>query len=93
MMKGLKSTALLLGEHPHLGLAICAGGAMCGITLAGYTAALSAPFYVGMGAAATQLGWQIATININDSQNLWNRFSSNQLVGALVSASIIAGHF
>ena len=90
---GLKSTALYFGENPTTSLALCASGMMLGVTLAGSSVGLTYPFYVGMAGCASHLVWQIATVDIKDKSNLWNRFYSNQHLGMLVTASIVAGHF
>lgn len=90
---GLKSTSLYFGENPTISLTLCASGMMAGVTFAGYNVGLTYPFYVGMVGCVLHLAWQITTINIKDKTNLWNRFHSNQYLGMLVTASIVAGHF
>ena len=90
---GLKSTSLHLGDQPQIALTGIASGMIGGLTLAGYSTGLSAPFYIGVGALGGQLMWQIWTADLNDPKNLWQRFNSNKYAGALVTASIVLGHF
>lgn len=90
---GLKSTSLHLGDNPQIALTAIASGMIGGLTLTGYTSDLTAPFYLGVACVSGQLLWQIWTADLNDSKSLWVRFSSNKYTGALVTASIIAGHF
>lgn len=90
---GLKSTSLHLGDNPQVSLTAIASGMIGGLVLTGYTSGLSTPFYFGVACVSGQLLWQVWTADLNDSKSLWVRFSSNKYTGALVTASIIAGHF
>lgn len=90
---GLKSTSLHLGDHPQVALTGIASGMVGGLTVAGYSTGLTLPFYIGVGALGGQLMWQIWTADLNDPKNLWRRFNSNKYAGALVTASIVLGHF
>ena len=89
---GLKSTALYFGDNtkPILqGFAACAG---MGWMAACHAVDLSPISYLGTGVAYAHLVWQIQTANLEDPNNLASRFRSNQTVGALVFASIVAGN-
>lgn len=90
---GLKSTSLFFGDRPQAVLGALSATTLAAIGLAGYTSALTTPFYAGLGLSGAHLLWQISTLDVRDKANLWRRFSANQHVGALVTASIIAGHF
>jgi 4-hydroxybenzoate polyprenyltransferase len=46
-------------------------------------------FLVGMVAAAAQLAWQVATLNIADPDNCLRRFRSNRDFGAIVFGAIL----
>ena len=46
-------------------------------------------FLLGMMAAAAQLAWQVATLDIDDPENCLKRFRSNRDFGALVLAAIL----
>lgn len=76
-----------------MALTAIASGMVGGLTLAGYGTGLSLPFYLGVAGVSGQLVWQIWTADVNDSSNLWRRFSSNKYTGAAVTAAIVAGHF
>lgn len=90
---GLKSAALFLGDKPQIPLTLLSCGMIGCLGAAGYATGLTAPYFVGVGATGAHLLWQVWTADINNSSNLWARFSSNQYTGALVAASIVAGHF
>jgi 4-hydroxybenzoate polyprenyltransferase len=64
-----------------------------GLTVAGSMVQLTTPFYVGIIATSAHLTWQIFTLNVNDKIGLNMRFRSNQVLGALVTATIVSGHF
>jgi 4-hydroxybenzoate polyprenyltransferase len=57
----------------------------------GYSVDLSAPFYVGNVVATSHLLWSIKTAELDNVENLAHRFKTNSRVGAIVTASIIAG--
>ncbi|RQM21582.1 hypothetical protein B5M09_010728, partial [Aphanomyces astaci] len=88
---GIKSTALLFGDHTQPILNGFAAAAVAGLASAGYMADLSAPFYMGLGLSGLQLAWQINTAKLDDPVNLQHRFGSNKWFGAIVFASIVAG--
>lgn len=90
---GLKSTALTFGDNPQAILSLLATGVVAGLSISGMEAHLTSPFYVGVGGVGAHLLWQIWTANLNDPKNLWARFCSNRYTGALIAASIVAGHF
>lgn len=90
---GIRSTSLLFGEKtkPILaGFGAASVGFMCA---AGYAAGLSWPFYAGTAMAAGHLAWQVRSADLDDPEALFRTFKSNQEFGALVFASIVAGHF
>lgn len=89
----LKSTALTLGDKPQMSLSGFATAMAGGLTLAGLSSELTYPFYLGVSGVYTHLMWQIWTADIDNPQNLWQRFASNQYTGAVVTAAIVAGHF
>ncbi|OQR95912.1 para-hydroxybenzoate-polyprenyltransferase [Thraustotheca clavata] len=88
---GVKSTALLFGENTKPILNAFSAATILGLGTAGYMVGLSAPFYMGLSAAAGHLAWQVNTAKINDPLNLQERFASNKYFGALIFASIVAG--
>jgi 4-hydroxybenzoate polyprenyltransferase len=92
---GLKSTSLHLGDEPQWALSAIAGGMLGGLTLSGLAVGLSPVYYCGVAAVGSQLMWQIWTADTSGKSpgNLWARFDSNKYVGAVLTASIVAGHF
>ena len=90
---GVKSTAIYFGNQPQWTLTSLSTGMVTCLCVAGYYTELTIPFYIGISTVYTHLLWQCWTADINDTKNLWLRFSSNSYLGALVAASIAAGHF
>ena len=88
---GLRSTALLFGEHTRPILTGFSLAAVAGMTAAGAAVDLSYPFYVGMGIAGSHLAWQVGTAKLDDPDNLATRFKANKWFGALVFSSIVLG--
>ena len=90
---GLKSTALYFGDNtkPILyGFSALATGCWM---LAGNNVGFEAPYYyLGCGAAGTHLCWQIISADLQNAKNLAERFKSNNTVGAILLASIVAGN-
>ena len=41
---------------------------------------------------AAQLAWQVGTVRINDSEDCWRKFRSNQWLGALLFGGIVTGN-
>ena len=90
---GVKSSALALGDktRPFLFLAYSAAAVLW--ALAGVTAGLGLWFRLGLALATVQLFWQAARANIDDPADCLAKFRSNRLVGWLLLAGIVAGHF
>ena len=90
---GLKSTALLFGAHtvPILSaLSLAAGGLWAA---AGMTAGLAAPFFAAVGVSTAHLLWQVCGADYGDRASLAARFVSNQTVGCVVLAGLLAGRW
>jgi 4-hydroxybenzoate polyprenyltransferase len=88
---GVKSSALRLGARTRPALFAFYVGAAILIGLAGWLAQLAWPFYLLLAAAAAQLLWQAADVDINDPADCLAKFKSNRLAGWLVLAAIVAG--
>jgi 4-hydroxybenzoate polyprenyltransferase len=86
---GLKSTALRFGRATKPWLALLYGVAWLAITAAGLMANAGTAFLLGMLAAAAQLAWQIATLDIDDAENCLRRFRSNRDFAAIVLGAIL----
>lgn len=90
---GVKSTSLHLGDHPQWPLTAISTGLLGGLLLTGATNDLTLPYYLGTAGMYSHVLWQIWTARLDDSSNLWSRFSSNKYSGGLFAAAIVAGHF
>ena len=86
---GLKSTALKFGRATKAWLALLYAIAWLAIVAAGIMAHAGTAFLLVMMAAAAQLAWQIATLDIDDPENCLERFRSNRDFGAIVLAAIL----
>mmetsp|Transcript_13164 Transcript_13164/g.26147 ORF Transcript_13164/g.26147 Transcript_13164/m.26147 type:complete len:200 (+) Transcript_13164:1-600(+) len=89
---GVKSTALTWGDTKAplyasasaFGLGMVAQGVVCDV---------ASPYYGFLALATSHLLWQVRTADLDDPENLGERFKSNQTVGALVTAGCLAGVF
>uniref|UniRef100_A0A914SAB6 Secreted protein n=1 Tax=Parascaris equorum TaxID=6256 RepID=A0A914SAB6_PAREQ len=57
-----------------------------GLTVTGAVIGQTWPYYCMLGATAAQLSWQICTLKIDEPDDCWTKFKSNQrpyVVGAL----------
>jgi 4-hydroxybenzoate polyprenyltransferase len=85
---GMKSTALRFGPATQTWLSAFYGLAWSAMLLSGLAAGAGPVFVAGMGLAGAQLGWQVATLNIDDAENCLVRFRSNRDVGLLIFVAI-----
>lgn len=90
---GVKSSALALGEHTRPWLFAFYGMALMSWAAAAVAAGLGVLFWTGLAAAAAQLAWQAARVATDDPADCLQKFRSNRVVGWLMLAGIIAGHF
>ena len=86
---GVKSTALKFGRATKAWLAVLYAIAWFAISAAGIMAHAGTAFLLVMMAAAAQLAWQVATLDIDDPENCLERFRSNSDFGAIVLAAIL----
>lgn len=86
---GLKSTALRFGSATKPWLVSLYALAWLAITAAGLMANAGTAFLICMLAAAAQLAWQVATLDIDDAENCLNRFRSNRDFAAIVLGAIL----
>ena len=90
---GVKSSALALGDRTRPFLFLFYGGAVALWATAGIADGLGLIFFVGLALATTQLYWQAGRVDIGDLFDCLAKFRSNRLVGWVVLAAIVAGHF
>ena len=91
LLIGVKSSALKLDDNTRPWLAVFFALTIILLGVSGWLVGLAWPFYVALVLAAAQLGWQTATIDINDPQDCLVKFKSNRLFSWLLVAGIIAG--
>eukprot|EP01040_Poterioochromonas_malhamensis_P000299 gene299-313_t len=90
---GVKSVPLTLGDHPQWPLTAISAGMFGGLLYTGYQMDYTLPFYVGTSLVWSHMLWQIWSAELDNTPNLWQRFTANVYIGGAVTASMIAGHF
>ena len=91
VLVGVKSSALALGALTRPWLFLFFGLALGLIALSGWLAGLAWPFYPLLVLAAAQLGWQAATVDIDDAADCLAKFKSTRWFGWGLLAAIVAG--
>lgn len=87
---GVKSSARRLGGRTRPFLFLFYGVTVILLTASGWAAGMAWPFYVGLAAAALQLTWQAAEVDIDSPQDCLAKFKSNKWFGLILLAGIIA---
>ena len=87
---GIKSTARLFGARTHRALAAFYGLAVILIGLALAMAGVRWPAWIGLGAFAAHLLWQIRMLDIADPALCLRIFKSNRDAGVLLFAGLLA---
>ena len=59
--------------------------------MTGYLAEMPWPFYLALSMGASQLAWQIRTVDITNPKNCLAKFKSNRNFGLIILAGIVAG--
>ena len=90
-LAGVKSSALRLGATAPRAVAGFYAVSVGLAALAGNTAHLSAPYYVGLGLAALQLAWQAMKVTTDDGPQALRLFKSNVWVGLLLFGACALG--
>ncbi len=88
---GVKSTALKFGAATGPWLIGFYAITVCLLAMTGYLAEMAWPFYLALIMGASQLAWQIRTVDITDPKNCLAKFKSNRNFGLIILAGIIAG--
>jgi 4-hydroxybenzoate polyprenyltransferase len=89
---GVKSTALKFGDRTPMILWEFSSTMLFALGCSGYMAGLAWPFFVGLGGVGAHLMWQTFAVNIDDPNDCWKKFKSNQYLGLLVFLSILGGN-
>jgi 4-hydroxybenzoate polyprenyltransferase len=90
---GVKSSALALGSRTRPFLFAFYVGAALLWALAGAASGLGLAFWAALALGVLQLAWQAARIDTDDPADCLAKFRSNRVVGWLLFAGIVAGHF
>jgi 4-hydroxybenzoate polyprenyltransferase len=90
---GVKSSALALGARTRPFLFAAYGAAVALWGVAGAVAGLGWAFWPLLACAVAQLAWQAAAVDTDNPGDCLAKFRANRLVGWLLFAGIIAGHF
>jgi len=91
LIVGVKSSALALGSatRPWIGAFFALATVLIGV--AGALVGLGWPFYLLLAVAAGHFAWQTLDVDIDDPRDCLSKFRSNQQVGLLIFAAIVAG--
>ena len=87
---GIRSTALTFGAHNRRYLAAFAALNVGCMAAAGHAAGCGAPFLAGLAVAGAQLGWQVASVDLDDPADCAAKFVSNWWYGAALCGGIVA---
>ena len=87
---GVRSTARLFGEHTHRAVTVFYALAVMLIGVAIWHASPHFPAWIGLGAFATHLAWQIRRLKIGDPALCLRIFKSNRDAGLLLFAGLLA---
>jgi 4-hydroxybenzoate polyprenyltransferase len=87
---GVKSSARRLGGRTRPYLFLFYGVTVLMLGASGWAAGMAWPFYVGLAAAALQLAWQAADVDIDSPQDCLAKFKSNKWFGLILLAGIVA---
>ena len=86
---GIKSTAILFGEHTRPLLAVFYTLAVALMALAGWSAGAGIVFSIGLVAFAAQLSWQISRFRLGDPDLCLRLFKSNRDAGLILFAAMV----
>ena len=90
-MVGVKSTARRLGSGVRAGVGVFYAAAVLCAGLAGVAAGLWPLFFVGIGACALHLAWQVWRLRPDDGALALRLFKSNRETGLILLAAIALG--
>lgn len=89
---GVRSTALLFGEHTRTMLSAFSASSISLITLAGYMNTQGLLFYAGVGVAATQLARIVYKTDFDSRPSCWKGFVGCGIAGAWIWAGALADY-
>lgn len=86
---GVKSTALRFGELTKPWLSGFSVAMLTSLVLAGFHAQQTLPYYLTVAAVGLHLTRQISSLDINSTEDCWNKFASNRNLGLLLFSGIV----
>jgi 4-hydroxybenzoate polyprenyltransferase len=88
---GVRSTARLFGDRTAPFLAVCYGGMLLLLAIAGWLVGLSAWFYVVLALPSVLLARQVWALDVHDPALCLRLFRANREAGLAVGAAILVG--
>uniref|UniRef100_A0A8C5P9W9 4-hydroxybenzoate polyprenyltransferase, mitochondrial n=1 Tax=Leptobrachium leishanense TaxID=445787 RepID=A0A8C5P9W9_9ANUR len=89
---GVKSTALRFNDQTKRWLSGFSVAMLAGLTLTGLSCEQTLPYYTALALIGAHLTHQIYTLDINNAEDCWKKFSANRTVGLLLFAGILLGN-
>jgi len=88
---GLKSTAILFGQHGKTCIGLFYGLTVLAWSIGGWLVGMSMPYAVGMLVIAAHLAWQTWRLDLTRPEVNFRLFLSNILTGALLACAALFG--
>ena len=88
---GLKSTAILFGEHGKACIGLFYAVTVAAWSIGGWMVGMSFPYAIGMLVIAAHLGWQTWRLDLERPDLNYRLFLANILTGVLLAAAASAG--
>ncbi|XP_066430491.1 LOW QUALITY PROTEIN: 4-hydroxybenzoate polyprenyltransferase, mitochondrial [Eleutherodactylus coqui] len=92
VLVGVKSTALRFNEQTKPWLSGFSLAMLTGLTLTGLNCDQTAPYYAAVALIGGHLVHQIYTLDINNAEDCWKKFTANRTVGFLLFLGIVLGN-
>ncbi|XP_044133474.1 4-hydroxybenzoate polyprenyltransferase, mitochondrial isoform X1 [Bufo gargarizans] len=89
---GVKSTALRFNEKTKPWLSGFSVAMLAGLTATGLSCDQTVPYYAAVALIGGHLVYQIYTLDINNAEDCWKKFTSNRTVGFLLFLGIVLGN-
>jgi 4-hydroxybenzoate polyprenyltransferase len=91
---GVKSTALLFGDHIKSILTVFAAVVVGAFAWMGVQLNLGLPYWViTVGLSITHFAWQLITVDLDHGLDCWTKFRSNGLLGLTIWSGIFACYY
>ncbi|OCU00117.1 4-hydroxybenzoate polyprenyltransferase, mitochondrial [Xenopus laevis] len=92
VLVGVKSTALRFNEQTKQWLSGFTVAMITGLAVTGMSCDQTFPYYTAVALIGAHLAHQIYTLDINNAEDCWTKFSSNRNVGLLLFIGIVFGN-